>query len=472
MKLEPITSTVPLAKLVVEDKDWEAQSPETLLWITQQIILIRHFEESLLRLKDQDLVYGPVHTSIGQEAVAAGVASALRASDRVSGSHRAHHHYLAKVLSALRPPHYNPLNDGLTREMEHAVQVLLAEVMGLAEGCCGGRGGSMHLYNAAGGVMGTNAIVAGGVPHAAGAAWTDKWLHRDNLTVCFFGEGSLYQGVVHESCNLAALWGAPIIYLIENNQYAVATRPSECCSAKRPYAVGGAYDMPGMQVDGMDPLALKLAVEHVVSNREDGFLPCYLEAQTYRYFHHAGKLAGSAFGYRDAAEESEWQERDPLQFCIRQLTRLGLLDDEKKRVLTDNAHRCMERAVAHCTESQLDGKVTVRESLWPTPASLMDGLRDDTMLSDGPFVEAEDAECCEEIRYSDAIARVTGRWLEKDPRVVVIGEDIANLGGGAYGATKGLPEKFPGRVRNTPISEAGFSWFGVRGSDEWIAPHR
>src|SRR5208282_5437397 len=115
----------------------------------------------------------------------------------------------------------------------------------------------------------------------------DKYLGRDNVTVCFFGEGSIYQGVVHESSNLGALWGAPIIYLIENNQYAVATTPRASCSAKIQCAVGGAYDMPALQVDGMDPLALKLAIEYVASRRGEGWLPCYLEAQTYRYFHHA-----------------------------------------------------------------------------------------------------------------------------------------------------------------------------------------
>jgi 2-oxoisovalerate dehydrogenase E1 component len=456
LQLRPITSRAPLVEIVVEDKDWEVQSPEILLWIAQQIILIRRFEERVLRLKDQDLVYGPVHTSIGQEAVAAGVASALRAGDKISGSHRAHHHYLAKVLSALRPADYNPLRDGLTLEMKHAVEVLLAEIMGLSEGCCGGRGGSMHLYHAAGGVIGTNAIVAGGVPHATGAAWADKYLGHDNVTVCFFGEGGIYQGVVHESSNLAALWRAPIIYLIENNQYSVATTPRESCSASIKCAVGAAYDMPAMQVDGMDPLAVKLAVEHAVSTGRTG-LPCYLETQTYRYFHHAGKLAGSAYGYRDKAEEIEWRKRDPLELCIRQLTRLGLLDEERRQLLVKNADECLEEAVAHCTETQRDGTVIVRESLWPDAASLTDGLRDDAGLAGGPFLEAEEVECSEEIRYSDAIAGVTGRWLEKDPCAVVIGEDVANLGGGAYGATKGLAEKFPGRVRNTPISEAGFS---------------
>lgn len=456
MKLKQFKSSVRLVKVVVEDQDWEEQPPETLLWITQQIILIRRFEEKVLELKDQDLVYGPVHTSIGQEAVAAGVASALRPSDKISGSHRAHHHYLAKVLSAYRQPNHNPLTDGLTAEMEHAVKVLLAEIMGLAEGCSGGRGGSMHLFHQEGGVVGTNAIVAGGVPHATGVAWADMFLGRDNVTVCFFGDGGLYQGVVHESSNLAALWGAPIVYLIENNLYAVATTSKESCSAKLLCAVGSAYDMPGMQIDGMNPLAVKLAVEEAIRRREEGWLPCYMEAQTYRYLHHAGKLPGNAYGYRDEAEESRWQRRDPLSLCIHQLTRLGLLDEEKIRVLKENAERCIEKAVAQCTDSRTDGTILVREALWPDPSTLSEGLRDEGIYSDGPFVEAEDVECTEEIKYSEAIAKVTGRWLEQDPRVVVIGEDIANLGGGVYGATKGLADKYPDRVRNTPISEAGF----------------
>ena len=113
---------------------------------------------------------------------------------------------------------YNPLRDGLTADMHRELRVLLAEIMGLAEGCSGGRGGSMHLVHRAAGVIGTNAIVAGGVPHATGVAWAEKCQNRDTLTVCFFGDGAMYQGVLDESSNLAALWQAPIVYFIENNQ--------------------------------------------------------------------------------------------------------------------------------------------------------------------------------------------------------------------------------------------------------------
>ncbi len=457
MRLETIQSSTPLVKVVSEDRDWEEQPAEDLLWALQQIILIRRFEEKLLELKERDLVYGPVHSSVGQEGVAAGVAGALRPLDKISGTHRAHHQFLAKALSACRQPDHDPLRDGLTEAMDQVVRMLLAEIMGLAEGCCGGRGGSMHLCYPEAGVVGTNAIVAGGVPHATGAAWADKFQGRDNVTVCFFGEGALYQGVLHESSNLAALWRAPIIYFVENNQYAVATAPQQSCSAKVLCEVGLAYNIPGIWVDGMNPLAIKLAVEEAVRRRDDGWLPCYMEAETYRYLHHAGKLLGSAYGYRDKEEEARWQNRDPLSLCLRQLTRLGLLDEEKEKALWNNAERAVEKAVAHCTETAGDGRIVVRESLWPDPRTLVNGLRDDTVLTCGPFVEAEDLECTEEIRYSDAIAQVTGRWLEKDPLVVVIGEDVANLGGGAYGATKALPEQYPDRVRNTPISEAGFS---------------
>lgn len=213
MDIRPLTSATPLVELVVDDSDWDAQPSNELLWMLQQLILIRQFEETLLQLKAQDCIHGPVHASIGQEGVAVGMGSMLRTVDKIAGTHRAHHQYLAKVLSACRPgADYNPLHDGLTADMHRELRVLLAEIMGLAEGCSGGRGGSMHLVHRAAGVIGTNAIVAGGVPHATGVAWAEKCQNRDTLTVCFFGDGAMYQGVLDESSNLAALWQAPIVY--------------------------------------------------------------------------------------------------------------------------------------------------------------------------------------------------------------------------------------------------------------------
>jgi len=440
----------------IEDGCWESASPALLLWMLQQMILIRRFEEALLMLKNQDLINGPVHTSVGQEAVAVGVAAALRPCDWITGSHRAHHQYLAKVLSACAPGGFNPLEKRLTPKMCEEVRVLMCEVMGLADGCSGGRGGSMHLYRPEAGVAGTNAIVAGGVAHATGVAWADRFLGRDAVTVAFFGDGALYQGVTHEASNLASLWRAPVIYFVENNLYAVATGADEGCSISRLADAAAAYGMPGMRVDGMNALAVKLALDEVMTRREEGSLPCYVEAEVYRYFHHAGDTPGSAFGYRDKDEEAAWRERDPIEEFARRVKELGRIDDRGLRRLHKQADSCVKAAVDACTEPGEEGVTIVRETLQPDTDSVWVGLRDESIAAGGPFREAETTECVREIKYSDAIAAVTGRWLARDPTVVVMGEEVANFGGGAYGATKGLPEIYPDRIRNTPISEAGF----------------
>jgi len=420
----------------------------------QLLTVIRVFEEKLLALKADNLINGPVHTSVGQEAVAVGAARAVRPRDKFSGTHRAHHQYLAKALSACMPASYDPLRDGLTGEMQDHVLVLLREIMGLAGGCSGGRGGSMHLFHAGVGVAGTNAIVGGGVPPATGVAWADHVQGRDDVTVCFYGDGAVYQGAVHEACNLAALWKAPIIYAIENNQYAVATTRTEGCSAPRLSQVAAAYGMPGFQVDGMDPINVKLAIEHILADRAR-HLPCILEIDTYRHYHHAGGIPGSAYGYRSKDEEAKWRGRDPLVQFETRLRERGVAADQLEQ-LREQARACVESAAGTVLETRADGVRVIRDELWPTAESAGYGLRDDRAGALGLCVEAADVACTREIKYSDAIAAVTGRWLEQDPRVVVMGEEVCNMGGGAYGATKGLAARFPGRVRNTPITEAGF----------------
>jgi 2-oxoisovalerate dehydrogenase E1 component len=439
-----------------KDQDWDAMAPSTLLWMLQQMILIRRFEEKLVEMKSEDLIHGPVHTSVGQEALAVGVATALRQQDKITGTHRAHHQYLAKVLCACAPDDFNPLQSDLTATMDECVRVLLCEIMGLREGCSGGRGGSMHLFHKEFGVAGTNAIVSGGVPHATGIAWADRFQGRDDVTVCFFGDGGVYQGVTHKASNLAALWNAPVIYCIENNRYAVATHVDDACSARQLTDVAAAYGMPGIYLNGMDPVEVLLGIQKIVARRDEGWLPCYVEADVYRFLHHAGDLPGSAFGYREKDEETEWRERCPIALAIRHLTRLGQLTDQDVDRLETQAARSIAKAVEYTTEVVAEDKRVVRESLWPTADSLHDGMRDDGPMTDGPFVESEDLETEREIVYSDAIAAATGRWMELDPNVVVIGEEVANFRGGAYGATKALPAKYPDRILNTPISEAGF----------------
>ncbi|MCX7029865.1 MAG: thiamine pyrophosphate-dependent enzyme [Spirochaetes bacterium] len=463
MKLRALASASRLMSLTVTGGDWARQEPATLRWMAQLLLLIRRFEETVLELAAAGHVHGPVHSAVGQEAVAVGAALALRPGDRIMGTHRSHHHYLAKVLTALAPAAYDPLGTGLTPEMHEAVRVLLAEVMGLAAGCSGGRGGSMHLSHPAAGVIATDAIAGGGTPIATGVAWADLRLGREAATLCFIGDGAVYQGILHESANLAALWKVPVAFVIENNQYAVATPVRETCAAGRLSDVAAAYGLSAVRVDGMDPLAVMLAVRELLRGGDPPLLPGFIEAETYRYYHHSGTLAGSAFGYRTVDEENEWRARDPISRCGEQLWRTGLLDEAGGAELRGYADRCVAAAVDACTERRATGLV-VPDRLWPDPRTLAVGLRHDCVgagpagatVRDGA-VEAADLACTQEIRYVEAIAGVTGRWLERDARVVVLGEEVANADGGACGATRNLAAAFPGRVINTPVSEAGFT---------------
>lgn len=453
MKVKKIPSPPPQRELVADDNDWAAIPRAELLAMYQHMAVIRAFEEKLLALKDDGLVNGPVHTSIGQEAVAVGAALAVRKQDKFTGTHRAHHQYLAKAFVAVTSNRYDPSHDGITDEMQAHVLTLFKEIMGLAEGCSGGRGGSMHLFNEEIGVAGTNAIVGGGIPPATGVAWADHMQGHDSVTVCFYGDGAVYQGVAHEACNLASLWDAPIIYAIENNHFAVATSRDEGCSARNLSHVAAAYGMPGFQVNGMDPVSVKLAVEHIVSDPKN--LPCFLEIETWRHYHHAGCIAGSAFGYRSKDEEAEWQARDPLAQFEERLRKRGISCEVIEQLKTQ-AQASVDAAAAKVLTTDADGTTVIRDELWPTVESAPHGLRDENLDGVGPFVEAEDCDCTREIKYPQAITEVTGRWLEQDPGVVVMGEEVCNMGGGAYGATKGLYKIYPGRVRNTPITEGGF----------------
>ncbi|MBN1554781.1 MAG: MFS transporter [Phycisphaerae bacterium] len=453
MKLPELKFNKPITGIVPEDKDLIAQPSHTLRWMLQQMLLIRAFEEKLLKLKEQNLINGPVHTSVGQEAVAVGAATAIIATDKITGTHRAHHQYLAKAINFYAGNDYDPLLSGISKEMHTEILILLQEIMGLAGGCCGGRGGSMHLYNEKLGVLGTNAIVGGGVPIAAGAAWAETFNGSKAVMLCFFGDGALYQGTIHESANLAAIWNTRIVYVIENNQYAVGTRRHDACSASRLCQVSVAYDMPGFQADGMDPLAVKMALEHIL--RDDNSLPCFLELDTYRHYHHAGGIPGSAFKYRDKSEEAAWRQRDPIETFRQRLQQAGILSDEDFSTLTHHANTTIEAIAAQCV-SEIDGDGNLPAKRFAPVSSLSKGLRDNDVAALGNFTEQERMHCPRAIKYSNAIAETTGRWLEMDPTVVVLGEEVANLGGGAYGATKGLAKRYPDRVLNTPITEAGF----------------
>ena len=276
-----------------------------------QLHWIRAFEEAVLELAAEGLVHGPAHSSVGQEGGAVGSVLALGAGDQINGSHRGHHQFLAKALQHVAPQGLDPRNP-INAAVDEVLQRTLAEIMGLAQGYCRGRGGSMHLRWLEAGALGTNAIVGGGVPLAAGAGWAHKHAGTDRVAVTYFGDGAVNIGSVLETMNLTAAWKTPLCFFIENNRYAVSTTVEESTAEPRLSARGLAFNIPSWQVDGMDPLAVYLAMSEAVAHMRAGKGPTIVEVDVYRYFHQNGPFPGSAFGYRSKDEEAQWRRRDPL----------------------------------------------------------------------------------------------------------------------------------------------------------------
>jgi len=421
------------------------------------LCLVREFETAVLDLHEIGLVYGPAHTSVGQEAVAAATALVLRKTDMVGSTHRAHGHFLAKAFMYYAPDGYRPIEDPITPALQEAVNRTLAEIMGLREGWCEGRGGSMHLYDGESGNLGSNAIVGGGIPLATGAAWGEKLRGRDTVVVSFFGDGAINQGCFHEVANMAALWDVPVLYFVENNFYAVGTATSESSYIPDLGLRSLGYGIESMIVDGMDPVAVYVAMRKATEKMRTGPFPFLIEGRTYRHYHHAGRLPGSSFGYRSKEEEAEWLAKDPITMFSAALVREGVMSDKDTEMLHQKAKASVDEAIAFSTEEK-DGKRYIPAAKWPAPETLTRDVRcEEDMFPGVHFVEKKDFDNFKSMSYVEAIAGATLRNMEKDERVIVLGEEVANLRGGAYQASRGIKEIFPDRLINTPISECGFS---------------
>ena len=425
------------------------------------VLLINRFELALLELKGNDAVWGPVHTSVGQEATAAATVAALRPADKFAATYRSHHQFLAKALQYRVPADWDAAAAALPEEGLEVVRRTMAEIMGLAPGYCGGRSGSMHLRYPEAGFLGSNAIVGGGVPLAAGAAYAEKHCGDGNVVVAFVGDGALHQGALHEALNMVGLWRLPLICFIENNLYAVATKVQEASAVQDLSVRAAAYDMDGYIVDGSDPVAIYRLVSHVAGGLRGGGRPAMIEAKCYRRFHHAGDVPGSAFRYRSREEEAEYAGREVTRVLPEAVQEAGILSADEVAHIRRSSEQAVLAAMEACAVKGEGGAWAVRAELWPRAETAADGMRSAGAEWQGiTFVSPRDLAADGEFIYSDAIAAVTGRWLERDPRAIVFGEEVANLGGGAYGATRGLPERFPGRIINTPISEGGFAGLG------------
>ena len=313
-------------------------APERLKAFYVQMTRIRRAEEAIVARYPEQEIRCPTHLSIGQEAVAVGVCQALSERDVVLSGHRCHAHYLAKGGSLRR---------------------MFAELYGKATGCCGGKGGSMHLASPETGMLGASAIVAGTVPIAVGAALAAALRGSDDVSVAFFGDAGIEQGVTHESLAFAALRRLPVVFVCENNLYATLTPLSKRQVSADIWPRAVAHGVPGVSVDGNDVLAVYEAAAHAVARARAGDGPTFIEAKTYRWREHVGPNFDVELGYRTQAELDAWMARDPLLRHARILETSGVLTAAERLALD----REVEAEVA-------DAVRFAKASPFPEPAAL------------------------------------------------------------------------------------------------------
>ena len=276
---------------------------EGLEWL-RLMLLIRRFEEQSAQEYSASRIRGFLHLCVGQEACAVGVIRRLQADDPIVSHYREHGHALARGLSA---------------------RSIMAEMFGRIEGCAKGRGGSMHLFDVSRHFYGGNAIVGGGMPVAAGLALADKMQGRARVTACFIGDGSVAEGAFHETMNLASLWKLPVLFICENNQYAMGTALARHQAQTDLAVKANGYNMPSIAVDGMDVVAVSDAAKTAIGAIRGGDGPVFLELRTYRFRPHS---MYDAELYRSKDEVDRWKERDPIMLFEGALRQLGWLDDQ------------------------------------------------------------------------------------------------------------------------------------------------
>jgi TPP-dependent pyruvate/acetoin dehydrogenase alpha subunit len=293
-------------------------TPERLQDAYRQMLVIRKFEETIRSLYQQGKIRGSFHPCVGQEATAVGGCWAVRTDDYMTCTYRGHGQAIAKGLN---------------------VGAAMAEMLGKASGCSKGKGGSMHFTDPSVGLLGANAIVAGGVPHAAGAALASQLQKKDNVALAYFGEGAVNQGVFLESLNLAVIWKLPLILICENNLYSEMSPSHETTSVVETYKRAEGFGFEAIRVDGNDIEAMYNAVESAAARARAGGGPTYIEAMTYRLW---GHMMGDPEIYRTKEEVAKAKENEPIVRCGKRLLKLGCtdadlakLDGEAEAIIAD-----------------------------------------------------------------------------------------------------------------------------------------
>ena len=427
---------------------------EMLKWL-RQMYEIRFFEEQVYDLLGRNVIRGASHLYAGQEAVAVGAISVIADQDVITSTHRGHGH--CHALGDTRAESPAARQDHLNR--------MMAELFGKATGYCRGRGGSMHIADVEKGNLGATGIVGGNIPVAVGAGLAAQRSGRHQVVLSFFGDGASNTGNFHEALNMVATWNLPVVYICENNLYAMSVPFSKASKLQDISARAAAYGIPGVSVDGMDVFAVREAVAAAVERARSGEGPTLIECKTYRWYGHS---RSDARVYRTREEEKAWHDRDPITNLSRELLARGIATEAEIAEVEAGAKAAVEESVRFAMES-------------PDPPATQEELYDG-VCAPAKTTQADVAAEAElrrriaadpsvrQIAYWQAINEALAEEMERDPSVFLLGEDIG-LYGGAYGATRGLLERFgPERVMDTPISEATIAGAAVGAAMSGLRP--
>jgi len=395
---------------------------EVLLRLYETMVRIRRFEETTSALFKAGTIKGTAHSYAGQEAVAAGVCLHLTRSDYIGSYHRGHGHCIAKGARIDR---------------------MMAELMGRATGYCGGLGGSMHIADLALNILGANGIVGAAMPLCAGAALAARLRGTGEIAVAFFGDGAANQGVFHEALNLAAVWRLPMVFVCENNQYALNTSFADTTAVAQIAMRASAYGIPGTTIDGNDAVEVANAVGEAIARARSGDGPSLVEAMTWRWGPHS--MRANLREPRSDEAMQAWKARDPLVLMGQRIEREAPHYRQRAMQIVQAAEAEIAQAVQFASDS-------------PEPTLEMLHAAVYAPLQRHPQPPARGPR---ELTYAQALNEAMRQEMERDARVFVMGEDVAETGG-IFQVTKGLVEAFGReRVRDTPISEATFCGAGV-----------
>jgi len=383
---------------------------------------IRAFENRTDELFKKGIVKGTAHSYVGEEAIASGVCAALNEGDYIASYHRGHGHCIAKGADLDR---------------------MMAELFGRKDGYCQGLGGSMHIADMDLNILGANGIVGAAMPLSTGAALATKLRGTNQVAVAFFGDGASNQGIFHESLNLAAVWKLPMIFVCENNQYALTTSYRNTTAVAQVAQRAASYDIPGITIDGNDAVEVHLTVLEALERARAGEGPTLIEAMTYRWGQHS--LRTNLQDPRPKKEVDSWLERDPIKQMENRLLSKKVVSKKDIKAISDATNTEIEGAVSFALKSEEPDMTVMLNSVYaPHKNHIEPGSTGNRTLS-----------------FVDALNEALHQEMAQDERVFLMGEDVG-LTGGLFQVSRGLMDRFgEARVRDTPISEATFVGCGV-----------